>query len=443
MSAVIDSLETKEPTQIEVVPPVPESIEETGIPPSIIEHLILKFLYFRGEVIGRDIGSLLGLQFSLIDEMLETMKRQHVVGVKKSLGMGNMSGVFALTETGRNLTRECLDNNQYTGPAPVPLYQYTEVVRRQRLKENWLSPELLRKAFKHLVVEADILAQIGPAVNSNKSFLLYGQPGNGKTALAESLFRVETAPIYMPYAVECQGNIIQIYDPIYHQKIEDQEFVVSALSTDLPHDGRWFKCRRPFIITGGELGLDMLDLSFNRFSKVYDAPFQLKANNGIYLIDDFGRQKATPAEILNRWIVPMERHIDYLSFQAGGKMTVPFEAFLIFSTNLRPDQLGDEAFLRRIQYKMFLRSPRSPEFIQIFERFCASRNLECPPGLAEKFVQKHYIEGDKRFRRCHPRDVVSHAIDIIHFERLPKVLTEELLYQAFHSCFVENIDVND
>ena len=191
------------------------------------------------------------------------------------------------------------------------------------------------------------------------------------------------------------------------------------------------------------MSLDMLDLSYNKVSKVYDAPFQLKANNGIYLIDDFGRSKASPAEILNRWIVPMERHTDYLSFQAGGKMTVPFEAFLIFSTNLRPDQLGDEAFLRRIQYKMFLRSPKPPEFIQIFRRFAASRELDCPDGLVESFVQKHYIRGDKRFRRCHPRDVITHAIDIINFERRPQELNAEILARAFHSCFVENVDVND
>jgi predicted ATPase with chaperone activity len=442
-SSLIDLIETPECGIAPVVPPVPDSIEDTGIPPTIIEHLILKYLYFRGELVGRDIASLLGFPFSLIDETLETFKRQHYVGVKKSLGMGNMSGIFMLTETGRNLAREFLENNQYAGPAPVPLYQYTEVVRRQRLKENWLSPDLLRVAFQHLVVEADILAQIGPAVNSNKSFLIYGQPGNGKTALAESLFRVETEPIYMPYALECQGNIIQLYDPIYHHKIDDQSSLLSALSDTQPHDGRWFRCKRPFIITGGELSLDMLDLSYNKHSKMYDAPFQLKANNGIYLIDDFGRQKASPAEILNRWIVPMEKHADYLSFQAGGKMTVPFEAFLIFSTNLRPDQLGDEAFLRRIQYKMFLRSPRPPEFIQIFERYCLDKQIMCPTGLAASFVQKHYIQGDKRFRRCHPRDVISHAVDILHFERRPMALTEDVLDRAFKSCFVEHVDVND
>ncbi len=429
---------------VTVVPPVPESLEDMGVPPSIIEQLVLKFLYFRGEVMGRDLASLLGVQFSLIDDLLETLKRQHHVGVKKSLGMGNTSGVFALTETGRNLTREYLENNQYTGPVPVPLYQYTEVVRRQRLPENWLTPDSLKHAFKHLVVEQDILARIGPAVNSNKSFLIYGQPGNGKTALAEALFRVEASPIYMPYAIECQGNIVQLYDPIYHQKIDDTEEEESlALDTKHTFDRRWFKCRRPFIITGGELGLDMLDLSYNKVSKVYDAPFQLKANNGIYLIDDFGRQKASPAEILNRWIVPMERHVDYLSFQAGGKMTVPFEAFLIFSTNLRPDQLGDEAFLRRIQYKMFLRSPRQSEFTEIFERFAASRMLECAPGVIQGFVNKHYVQGGKKYRRCHPRDVISHAIDIINFEALPRELTEDVLDRAFYSCFVDNVDVND
>jgi hypothetical protein len=247
----------------------------------------------------------------------------------------------------------------------------------------------------------------------------------------------------LPYAIECQGNIIQVYDPIYHQKIEDDKPEVLSLTEHSGYDRRWFRCKRPFIVTGGELTMEMLDLSYNSVSKVYDAPFQVKANNGIYLIDDFGRQKATPQEILNRWIVPMERNIDYLSFQSGGKMTVPFEAFLIFSTNLRPDNLGDEAFLRRIQYKMFLRSPNPPEYIQIFDRYARSKQLDCAPGVAQSFIERHYVSGGKRYRRCHPRDIINHAIDIINFENLPKKLTPELLDHAFNSCFVENIDVND
>ena len=441
MSAVIDQIETEIHSQ-PVVPPVPESLTDAGVTGALLEQLILKYLYFRGELAGREIAQLAGLPFSLINDTLEAQKRQHLVEVKKSLGIGNSSAAFSLTMAGRDIAREFLENNQYAGPAPVPLYQYTEVVRLQKFKEHWLSPELLEKAYRHLVIEPDIIAQIGPAVNASKSFLIYGQPGNGKSALAEALFRIESDPIYMPYAIECQGNIIQIYDPIYHQKIEDEAMELTALSLDRPHDGRWFKCRRPFIVTGGELTLEMLDLSFNTHSKVYDAPFQLKANNGIYLIDDFGRQRAKPAEILNRWIVPMERHIDYLTFQAGGKMTVPFEAFLIFSTNLNPTQLGDEAFLRRIQYKMFLRSPKAPEFLEIFERFSQARELAVAPGLAERFVDKHYVTGGKAFRRCHPRDVITHAIDIMNFERRPMELTEEVLDRAFQSCFVENIDVN-
>jgi hypothetical protein len=430
-------------TDAGITPPVPESLDDLGISTAIVEQTILKFLYVRGEMMGRELASALGLEFSLIDELIENLKRSHTIGVRKSLGMGNSSGIFFLTEAGRSTCREHLENNQYVGPLPVPLYQYTEVVRRQRLKDNWLNPNTLKMAFKHLVVEQDILAKIGPAVNSNKSFLIYGQPGNGKTALAEALFNVDTAPIYMPYAIECQGNIIQVYDPIYHQKIDDAAPTVLSLSENHGYDGRWFRCKRPVIVTGGELAMSMLDLSYNSVSKVYDAPFQVKANNGIYLIDDFGRQKATPAEILNRWIVPMERHIDYLSFQSGGKMTVPFEAFLIFSTNLRPDNLGDEAFLRRIQYKMFLRSPNPPEYIQIFNRFASSKGLECTANLADEFVLKHYVQGGKRYRRCHPRDIITHAIDIINFENLPKKLTPELMDHAFNSCFVENIDPND
>ena len=196
-------------------------------------------------------------------------------------------------------------------------------------------------------------------------------------------------------------------------------------------------------MTGGELTLNMLDLSYNPSAKVYDAPFQLKANNGIYLIDDFGRQKASPAELLNRWIIPMDRHVDYLTFHTGGKVAVPFEAFLIFSTNLHPDTLGDEAFLRRIQYKMYLKSPEEKEFIEIFERFCRSQNLECNPRLLGWFLDKHYHKTGKRFRRCHPRDVITHAIDLIQFEGLPLELSAEVLDRAFETCFLEASAITD
>jgi predicted ATPase with chaperone activity len=417
-------------------PPVPQALEDTGLSSSVLEQLILKLLYSRGELLGRELSEALGLKFSLIEEIVEFLKRQHQILAKKSLGMGNSTSLFALTETGRNHARECMESNQYTGPAPVPLYEYTQVVRRQRRADGWLTPEALEAAYRRMVVTPRILAQIGPAVSSGNSFLIYGQPGNGKTFLAEALGNLDDSCIYIPYALDCQGTIVQVYDPIYHQPVQDAE-ELSVLALEPHHDGRWIKCRRPFIVTGGELTLEMLDLKYNATSKIYDAPYQVKANNGIYLIDDFGRQQCKPAEVLNRWIVPMERRVDYLKFHSGGKMTVPFEAFLIFSTNLRPEQLGDEAFLRRIQYKMLLRSPDEHEFRTIFRQFCEARELSHSESLIERFIEKRYRQTRKAFRRCHPRDVLSHAVNLIHFERRPFELTDDLLDRAFESCFLE------
>jgi hypothetical protein len=419
-------------------PPVPETIEDTGLPASLIEQLILKLLYARGEMLGRDVSQALGLKFSLVEGFFEVLKHQHSIQVKKSLGMGTSTSVFALTETGRGHARECLENNQYVGPAPIPLFQYSYVVRRQKRANGWLTPEALADAYRRMVVTPRILSQIGPAVSSGNSFLIYGQPGNGKTFLAEALGNVDDSYIYVPHTLECQGQIIQVYDPVYHQPIQDAE-QSSVLAFEPQYDQRWIKCRRPFIVTGGELTLEMLDLSYNSTSKVYDAPYQLKANNGIYLIDDFGRQQCTPADVLNRWIVPMERRVDYLKFHSGSKMTVPFEAFLIFSTNLKPEQLGDEAFLRRIQYKMLLRSPDKDEFGEIFQRFCQSHDLDSDNELIGRFIAKHY-RGGKPFRRCHPRDVLSHAIDLINFEKLPFQLTDDVLNRAFESCFLEETE---
>lgn len=418
------------------VPPVPESLDDLGLPASTVEQLILKTLYFRGDTPGRVLASALGVNFSLIEPLMDNLKRQHLLMVKSSLGMGSVSAIFTLTENARNMTREYLESNQYAGRIPVPLDQYTVGVKMQRPKGDWLTKEMLRKAYRHMVVSEHILAQIGPAVNAGKSFLIYGQPGNGKTFIAEALFNVESDPIYVPYAIEYQGQIIQIFDPIYHQPLDEDTGEVSAFHQERSHDGRWFRTKRPFIVTGGELALDMLDLSYNPSSKIYDAPFQLKANNGIYLIDDFGRQRATPAEILNRWIVPMERRIDFLTFRTGGKAQVPFECFLVFSTNLRPQQLGDEAFLRRIQYKMFLRSPNEMEFMTILERFIQSQKIEYDRPVLEDFLDRHYRSTKKKLRRCHPRDVISHAIDLVRFERLPYRLTKDVLDRAFDMTFV-------
>ena len=420
-------------------PQIPESLEQTGLAESTVEQLILKILYFRGDLYGQDLSTAIGLRYSVIGDIVEQLKLRHHIQVKRSLGMGSVGSVFSLTETGRARAREALEANQYAGPAPVPLAQYVEVIRQQRQREGWLTKEALRRAFQGMVLTEHLLSQIGPAVSSANSLLIYGKPGDGKTFLVEQLNNLESAPIYLPHAIDCQGNIVQVFDPIYHQRLDDDEPEqpsVLTVSESSGHDRRWLKCKRPFIVSGGELSLDMLDLRYNQNSKIYEAPFQLKANNGIYLIDDFGRQRATPAEVLNRWIVPMERRVDYLSFLTGGKMTAPFETFLVFSTNLNPEDLGDEAFLRRIQYKMLLRGPSESEFVRIFENFCTTRKIPCTRSVVLRFIEKHYRDG-KQFRRCHPRDVLSHVLNLIHFEKLPLELTEQILDRAFESCFLQ------
>lgn len=431
----------------DVFPPAPNSVEETGLSESAIEHLLLKIIYFRGERTGRQLAMNTGLQWSVIEPFLENLKRLHLVNMKKSMGMGSISGIFQLSDAGRAITRDHLQNNMYAGKAPVPIEQYVEMVRRQRFPDNWLSRESLMQALQGLVLTPEVVSQLGPAINSGKSFLIYGQPGNGKTFLAEALFNIQSAPIYVPYSIEAQGQIIQVFDPIYHTPLDapkDEDAPSIFQTTDeITYDNRWFKTKRPWIMTGGELTLGMLDLSYNEASKVYDAPFQLKANNGIYLIDDFGRQKVSPAEVLNRWIVPMERKIDYLSFKTGGKMSVPFECFLIFSTNLAPEQIGDEAFLRRIQYKMMMKSPSETEFAEIFCQIVEKKRFACEPEVMERFIEAKYRMSGKKMRRCHPRDILSHAEDLIKFERLPWVLTNDILDHAFEGCFLTVDHRND
>lgn len=421
------------------VPPIPETLADTGLPDSLIEQLLMKVLYFQGDTLGRDLAAAMGLKFSVVEGVIELLKHQHMIQVKKSLGMGNISAIYSLTDAGRTVAREHLNHSQYAGKVPVPLEQYEAMVAAQKLPDSWLTMEMLRRAFKHMVVSEEILSRVGPAVNAGKSFLIYGQPGNGKTYLAEALFGLDPAPIFIPYAIEAQGMVIELFDPLHHQPVETQEEDgnLLALARQATHDMRWIKVRRPFIVSGGELDIGMLELNYNPTAKYYTAPMQLKANNGIYLIDDFGRQKATPAEVLNRWIVPMERRIDYLTFKNGTKIHAPFECFLIFSSNLQPTQLGDEAFLRRIQYKMLLKSPEEVEFKEIFDRFCQQQKLPCDDDVYERFLQKHYRNKGKRRRRCHPRDVVSHAMDLIRFEKRMWKLTDEVLDHAFESCFTE------
>lgn len=417
------------------IPLPPNTLEEAGLPRSLVEELILKNLYFRGEVVGRELSKILGLRFSVIDDTIDLLKRSRLLEAKRSSGFGSVSEVYGLSESGRTRAKEYLENNQFLGPAPVPLGEYKSAVEAQTVKPGWLTKDKLEQAFAGAVITDEMYSKLGPAINSFKSLLIYGQPGNGKTFLAEQLNNVDTEAIFIPQVIQAEGQFVKVFDSLYHEKVGgDGESIF--LEDEPKYDQRWVECRRPFITTGGELTMDMLDLMYIDAAKIYDAPYQLKANNGVYLIDDFGRQQITPAELLNRWIYPLDRHRDYLSFRTGTKIEVPFECFLIFSSNLNPSDLGDEAFLRRLEYKMYMKNPTEAEYRKIFGDRCRKSDLDCPADLLDKMIQKNYYSAGRKFRRCHPRDVMGIAMDLISFERLPHQLTPELMDRAFELKFV-------
>ena len=301
---------------------------------------------------------------------------------------------FTLSQAGKQLASERFQVSQYAGACPVSLNDYHTAVKAQSAKIN-VDRQALRNAYSDLIVTDRLLDQLGPAIISQTSIFVYGPTGNGKTSLAERMLRVYKDAILIPYAVEVDNQIVSLFDPVVHQPLDHD---------DPDMDPRWLVCKRPCIVVGGELIPSMLELRLDESSGIYAAPLQMKANNGILLIDDFGRQLMSPRDLLNRWIVPLDRRIDYLTLRYGVKFQIPFECMVVFSTNLEPSDLADEAFLRRIQYKMFLRSPKHGEFSTIFTRFAQGKKLEFTPDVVEEFIQRHYVNGRQPFRRCHPRD---------------------------------------
>jgi predicted ATPase with chaperone activity len=413
------------------LPPEPQSLEETGLTLGFLSDLALKTLYLRGQMTMGEIASALGLPMPTITErIMDFLKGERLVEIRGGTGIAAANYQFVIVDRGSEKAQEALARSQYVGKAPVPLATYVAAVQRQSIANLHVTQDDLVRAFSHMVIPRETLAQLGPAVNSGKSIFLFGPPGNGKTTIAEVLASLMKGEVVLPYAVEVDQQVIKVYDQVYHRAALDP-----VVGERLRFDHRWVVSKRPIVMTGGELTLETLDLIYDETSKFYEAPFQMKANGGIFMVDDFGRQRVSPKDLLNRWIVPLEKRVDYLTLHTGKKIEIPFDMLIIFSTNLDPADLVDEAFLRRIRYKIGIEAPSVEQYEEIFKRICARKNIDYKTEAMSQILAQ-YRKKNLGLRSCHPRDIVEQLIDTARFLGRPAQLTPDLIEMACDSYFV-------
>jgi hypothetical protein len=421
-----------------VPPPPPATVADAGLHPDTFSQLLLKTL-LAGEASGSTLAANMRVPYSLLDSLIQHARIEKLVEVRGASGVGSAGYRYILTDLGRDRAGQFMDICRYVGPAPVPLAQYNAYVRACMAARSAVDRETLAKGFDHLIVSKGMFDQIGPAVNSGKSLFLYGAPGNGKTVVAEGIGKALGTEMYVPHAIDVDGQIITMFDPVNHQRLGMGAEAMSVVA-GASQDQRWEKIKRPVVVVGGELTLEMLDLSFNPIAKFYEAPIQLKANGGVFVVDDFGRQRIPPRDLLNRWIVPLESRVDYLTLHTGRKFETPFNVFIVFATNLKPESLADEAFLRRIPYKILAKNPTVDEYCRIFELNCRKRGLAFDPVMVEYLQRTYYKPRKLQMRACHPRDLVEQVVDICRYQKRDMAITRELLDMACGSYFIEETD---
>ena len=420
-----------------VLPPAPKTLAETGLAFDTVMPLILKTLHLAGEHTGAQMADRLGLRFSVIEPILQHLRSSYLIDVSGGGLIGGPSFIFRVTDAGRTRAMLFLDQSRYVGVAPVPFVQYETYMREfDRTVSRTVTRAQVQMAFSHLVLSDRVLDQLGPAVNGGHSLFVYGPPGNGKTVIAQGVKNLLEGDIAIPHAIDYDGHLMHVYDAVIHEAHPGL-----AHSNDLDSgevlDARWLHCRRPLVTVGGELVMSSLELAHDRTNGFYRSPIQLAANGGVLVIDDFGRQRVSVVDLLNRWITPLESRTDYLTLTSGQKLPMPFVVLIVLATNIKPADLVDEAFLRRIHYKVFAENPTVVDFKQIFMRVCRTREIAYDDDLVDRLITQQLRRRGIVPRGCHPRDLVDHALSLADYLGAPRVLTDDLMKHACDSYFLD------